>query len=31
MYAQIDTNFLIEIKGIEYEVDEGGFLQNLAD
>ncbi len=31
MYAQIDTNFLLEINGIEYEVDEGGFLQHLRD
>ncbi len=31
MSAQIDTNFLLEINGIEYEVDEGGFLQNLTD
>ncbi len=31
MYAQVDTNFLLEINGIEYEVDEGGFLQQLAD
>ncbi len=29
--AQIDTNFLLEINGIEYEVDEGGYLRHLAD
>lgn len=31
MHARITSNLLLEINGIEYEVDEGGFLQHLSD
>ncbi len=31
MQAHFSPHLLLEINGIEYEVDEGGFLQNLGD
>ena len=31
MHARYSANLLLEINGIEYEVDEGGFLQHLSD
>lgn len=31
MHARLTGNLILEINGIEYEVDEGGFLQHLSD